>query len=105
MICNEDFIFDRHSSYGQCIYLVVYVDDIVITGSDQYGILQLKTHLFNRFQNKDLGKLKYFLSIVVAQSKRNIVISQRKYASDILQEAGMLDCRLVDTPMEPNIKL
>ncbi|RVX04896.1 Retrovirus-related Pol polyprotein from transposon RE1 [Vitis vinifera] len=63
---------------SMCIYLVVYVDDIVITGSDQNGIQKLKQHLFTHFQTKDLGKLKYFLGIEIAQS---------------------------NTPMDPNVKL
>ncbi|RVX10385.1 Retrovirus-related Pol polyprotein from transposon RE1 [Vitis vinifera] len=61
-------VFYHHNSLGQCIYLVVYVDDIVITGSDQDGIQKLKQHLFTHFQTKDLGKLKYFLGIEIAQS-------------------------------------
>ena len=48
-------VFYHHNSSGQCIYLVVYVDDIVITGSDQDGIQKLKQHLFTHFQTKDLG--------------------------------------------------
>ncbi|RVX00109.1 Retrovirus-related Pol polyprotein from transposon TNT 1-94 [Vitis vinifera] len=64
--------------WGQCIYLVVYVDDIVITGSDQDGIQKLKQHLFTHFQTKDLGKLKYFLGIEIAQSSSDVVLSQRK---------------------------
>ncbi|RDX64646.1 Copia protein, partial [Mucuna pruriens] len=54
---------------------------------------------------KDLGHLKYFLGIEVAQSKEGIVISQRKYALDILQETSMSNCRPVDSPMDPNMKL
>ncbi|RVW95141.1 Retrovirus-related Pol polyprotein from transposon RE2 [Vitis vinifera] len=88
-----------------CIYLVVYVDDIVITGSDQDGIQKLKQHLFTHFQTKDLGKLKYFLGIEIAQSSSGVVLSQRKYALDILEETGMLDCKPVNTPMDPNVKL
>ncbi|RVW22240.1 Retrovirus-related Pol polyprotein from transposon RE1 [Vitis vinifera] len=88
-----------------CIYLVVYVDDIVITGSDQDGIQKLKQHLFTHFQTKDLGKLKYFLGIEIAQSSSGVVLFQRKYALDILEETGMLDCKPVDTPMDPNVKL
>ena len=77
----------------------------MITGNDQDGISQLKQHLFSHFQTKDLGKLKYFLGIEVAQSKAGVAISQRKYALDILEETGMLDCKPVDSPMDPNVKL
>ena len=95
-------VFYRHSSQG-CIYLIVYVDDIVITGSDQQRILQLKQHLSNEFQSKDLRKLRYFLVIEVAQSKDGVVISQRKYAMDILEETCLLNSKPIDTPMDPNV--
>ncbi|RVW59390.1 Retrovirus-related Pol polyprotein from transposon RE1 [Vitis vinifera] len=58
-----------------------------------------------RGSTKDLGKLKYFLGIEIAQSSSGVVLSQRKYALDILEETGMLDCKPVDTPMDPNVKL
>ena len=98
-------VFYHHSFTGKCIYLIVYVDDIVITGSDQDGIQKLKQHLFSHFQTKDLGKLKYFLGIEVAQSNSKVVISHRKYTLDILINIGMLDYKPVDTPMDPNVKL
>ncbi|RVW96763.1 Retrovirus-related Pol polyprotein from transposon RE1 [Vitis vinifera] len=107
MFCNtiDHSVFYHHNSSEQCIYLVVYVDDIVITDSDQNGIRKLKQYLFTHFQTKDLGKLKYFLGIEIAQSSSDVVLSQRKYALDILGETGMLDCKPVDTPMDPNVKL
>ena len=74
-------VFYHHTSLRQCIYLIVYVDDIVITGSvysDQDGIQKLKQHPFNHFQIKNLGKLKHFLGIELAQSKFSVVMSQRK---------------------------
>ncbi|RVX02403.1 Retrovirus-related Pol polyprotein from transposon RE1 [Vitis vinifera] len=95
----------KQSPSSMCIYLVVYVDDIVITDSNQDGIQKLKQHLFTHFQTKDLEKLKYFLGIEIAQSSSGVVLSQRKYALDILEEIGMLDCKPVDTPMDPNVKL
>lgn len=49
--------------------------------------------------------MRYFLGIEVAQSQEGIVISQRKYVLDILEETGMLDCKPIDTPMDPNVKL
>ena len=60
---------------NRCIYLVVYVNDIFITANDQDGITDLKQHLFKNFQTKNLGRLKYFLGIEVAQSSLGIVIS------------------------------
>ena len=72
---TDHSIFYHHSSTRQCIYLVVYVDDIVITGNDQDGIQKLKQHLFSHIQTKDLGKLKYFLGIEVTQSNSGVVIS------------------------------
>ena len=98
-------VFYHHNSSGQCIYLVVYVDDIVIIGSDEDGIQKLKQHLFTHFQTKDLGKPKYFLGIEISQSCFGVVLSQQKHALDILEETCMLDCKLVNTRMDPNVKL
>ena len=81
------------------------MDDIVITGSDQDGIQKLKQQLFNHFQTKNLGKLKYFLGIEVAQFNCGVVISQRKYTLVILADTGMLDYKPVNTPMNQNVKL
>ena len=81
------------------------MDDIVITGNDQDGIPKLKQHLFSYFQTKDLRKLKYFLGIEIAQSNSGVVMSRRKYVLDILEITSMLDCKPIDIPMDPNVKL
>lgn len=80
----------------------MYANDIVITWNDATKIVQLKQHLGKRFQTKDLGCLKFFVGIEVAQSKEGIVISQRKYALDVLKETWMMDCRPVNSPMDLN---
>ena len=54
--------------HGKSILLVVYVDDIVITGDDVKGINNLKKYLQKHFQTKNLGSLKYFLGIEVHSS-------------------------------------
>jgi len=61
MMCSEadHSIFYRHSVQG-CIYLIVYVDDIFIIGSDEQGIHKLKQHLSTQFQTKDIGKPLFF---------------------------------------------
>jgi hypothetical protein len=65
----------------------------------------LKNHLANEFEIKDLGTLKYFLGIEVAKSKHDIFISQWKYILDLLKETGMLGCKATDNLVEVNAKL
>ncbi|KAJ9561968.1 hypothetical protein OSB04_007128 [Centaurea solstitialis] len=85
--------------------LIVYVDDMVVTGDDLQEMSNLQTVLAAEFELKDLGHLKYFLGIEVARSKAGISMCQRKYVLDLLAETGMLNCRPVDTPIETNHKL
>ncbi|KAL0344087.1 UNVERIFIED_CONTAM: Retrovirus-related Pol polyprotein from transposon RE2 [Sesamum angustifolium] len=87
--------------YGMVV-LAVYVDDILITGSDLVGIEEAKTYLHKHFVTKDLGRPRYFLGIEIAHSKHGISLSQRKYACDLLHEAGLLGTKPVDTPMDSN---
>ena len=102
---SDHFVFYHHTSFGQCIYLIVYVDDIVITSSDRMVLGNVNSISSTTFRQKNLGKLKYFLGIEIVQSKSGVVMSQRKYVLDILKEIGMLDCKPIDTPMDPNVKL
>ena len=72
---SDHSVFYHHTSSGQCIYLIVYVDDIVITDTNQDGIQKLKQHLFSHFQTKNLVKLKCFLGIEIGQSNSGVVMS------------------------------
>ena len=65
---SDQSVFYRNSS-PSIILLVVYVNDIVITGSNSKGISSLKSFLQNQFHTKDLGMLRYFLSIEVMRNK------------------------------------
>ena len=85
--------------------LIVYVDDIVVTGNDVEEVSHLKACLAKEFEMKDLGPLRYFLGIEVARSNKGIFISQRKYILDLLEETGMLGCKPADSPIEANHQL
>ncbi|XP_020415669.1 uncharacterized protein LOC109948138 [Prunus persica] len=85
--------------------LIVYVDDIVVTGNDTGEQLKLQKYLSQEFEMKDLGDLKYFLRIEVARSITGIFLSQRKYVLDLLTETGMLGYKHVDTFIKINHKL
>lgn len=81
------------------------MDDVIIVGNDARKIEQTKAFLDKEFSIKDLGPLKYFLGIKVARTKNGLVLSQRKYTLDILEDSGMLGCRPSAFPMEQNLKL
>ena len=85
--------------------LLIYVDDILITGNDITSIDATKKFLHSNFRIKELGNLKYFLGIEVSTSKNGIFISQRKYALEIIADAGLLGLAPIDTPMERGLKL
>ncbi|KAA0054971.1 Cysteine-rich RLK (receptor-like protein kinase) 8 [Cucumis melo var. makuwa] len=98
-------LFTKVSKTVKIVILIVYVDDIVLTGDDQTEISQLKQRMGDEFEIKDLGNLKYFLGMKVVWSKEGISVSQRKYTLDLLTETSMLGCRPADTPIEFNYKL
>jgi Reverse transcriptase (RNA-dependent DNA polymerase) len=101
---SDHTMFYKKRSDKICI-LIIYVDDMIITGNDIEGIKELEEKLFKEFEMKNLGGLKYFLGIEVTRDREGIYLSQRKYILDLLSETGMLDCKPVDTPMTPNEKL
>lgn len=83
---------------------MIYVDDIILATNNLASAL-FKQHLAGHFRIKDLGSLKYFLRIEVAHNVQWIFLSQRKYALDILSEAGMLGAKLAVFPMEQQHRL
>ncbi|GKV48664.1 hypothetical protein SLEP1_g55465 [Rubroshorea leprosula] len=83
------FTFTNNQKF---ITVLIYVDDSIITRNDPGGISTLKVYLHTKFSIKDLGPLKYFLGIEVTQTPNGIVLSQRKYALDILTKADWAGC-------------
>jgi len=85
--------------------LLVYVDDIVLTGNDYNEIQQVKSFLNAKFMIKDLGNLRYFLGLEVARSPSGIVLNQRKYVLELLHDTGLLATKPVSTPYDLSLKL
>jgi hypothetical protein len=86
------------------IIVLVYVDDIVITGSDLEAISTIQTMLHSTFHMKDLGQLTYFLGLEVHHQPHGLFLYQHKYSQEQVQLAGLTNITSVDTPMELNVK-
>lgn len=101
---HSSALFVRKSGTGT-VLLLLYVDDMIITGDDVTGIHDLKNFLSQQFEMKDLGPLSYFLGLEVSTGPDGYFLSQAKDASDLLSRAGLTDSKTVPTPMEPNVRL
>ncbi|KAL9857509.1 putative RNA-directed DNA polymerase [Arabidopsis thaliana] len=81
------------------IMLLLYVDDMAITGNSSDTLATLLNELNKRFRMKDMGQLHYFLGIQAQFHSGGLFLSQQKYAEDLLVVAGMLDCAPMPTPL------
>ncbi|XP_016177810.1 uncharacterized protein LOC107620108 [Arachis ipaensis] len=77
-------------------------DKLRVVGNNGDAINKFKQYLHKCFHMKDLGRLKYFLGVEVAQSSKEIFLCQQKYALDIITEAGSLAAKPAATPCEEN---
>jgi hypothetical protein len=83
------------------IYLLLYVDDIILTGSVPAAIQELIRGLAQAFELKDLGPLKYFLGLQVEYTNSGLLVHQTKYATDLLDKHNMSTCKPCSTPFVP----
>lgn len=87
------------------VNVLVYVDDLIISGNNHEVIKHFKTYLSNCFKMKDLGPLKYFLGLEVARNPTGVFLCQRKYTLDIIAETSLLGAKQAGFPIEQNHKL
>uniref|UniRef100_A0A453IDZ6 Reverse transcriptase Ty1/copia-type domain-containing protein n=1 Tax=Aegilops tauschii subsp. strangulata TaxID=200361 RepID=A0A453IDZ6_AEGTS len=86
-------------------YLLLYVDDIILTASTVALLQRLTAHLCDEFALKDLGPLHYFLGIEVVRRPDGFFLHQQRYAHELLDRAGMLNCKPAPTPVDTKAKV
>ena len=101
---SDHALFIYHSG-NNIAYLLLYVDDIILTASSDAFLSSIIARLNSEFAMKDLGALSYFLGIAVTRHAGGIFLSQRQYASEIIDRAGMSTCKPSPTPVDTKPKL
>jgi hypothetical protein len=87
------------------MFILVYVDDIIVTSSQPHVVTTLLKNLCDDFALKDIGDLHYFLGIEVKKVNDGIMLSQDKCANDLVTRAGMMMCKPANAPLSIGDKL
>ncbi|KAL0555903.1 hypothetical protein IC582_004405 [Cucumis melo] len=101
---HDTALFTRHTPQG-IVLLLLYVDDMIITGNDPQAISDLQHYLGQHSEMKDLGSLNYFLGLEVSRRSDGYFLSQAKYALDLLVRSEITDSNTASTPLDPNVHL
>ncbi|KAL4029866.1 hypothetical protein IC575_008094 [Cucumis melo] len=100
-------VYWKQSQKGTYIYLLLYVDDMILVSKDYAEICELKKQLSNEFEMKDLGELKRILGMDVKRDKEKglLTISQESYVIKLLEKYNMSDSKAVSTPLASHFRL
>jgi hypothetical protein len=97
---DHDLALFVHLSPRGRTLLLLYVDDMLITGDDADHIYHLKQQLSAEFHMSDLGPFSYFLGIEVNQSAKGYHLSRSKYIRDLIVRSGITDNQTAAIPMD-----
>jgi histone deacetylase 1/2 len=85
------------------MFVLIYVDDIIVTSSSDHAISGLLRDLNKNFAIKDLGDLHYFLGIEVTKVNNGFLLTREKYATNLHQRVGMHGCKSAPTPLSSTL--
>ncbi len=102
-----DPAFFVHRAEDSVIYMIVYVDDILVAARSAASIDNFKTAFMNCFDAREMGDANYFLGMEIVRDRklRTIKLSQSKYATELLEKHGMADAKVKSTPSSTSLKL
>jgi hypothetical protein len=100
---SDSSLFTMHTAVGTA-FLLLYVDDMVLSASSHGLMHDIITRLRSAFPIKDMGPLQFFLGIDVKRSSVGFFLSQGNYIDDLLQRAGMANCKAASTPADTKPK-
>uniref|UniRef100_A0A8D8QIS8 Copia protein n=1 Tax=Cacopsylla melanoneura TaxID=428564 RepID=A0A8D8QIS8_9HEMI len=98
--CKSDYCLYVNTSHKEIIYLLVYVDDLLIVSQSLELVNQVKSALMDRFQMLDMGNVSSFLGLEISKHGDELHISQAKYLAKLVEKFGLQNCNPAKTPME-----
>ena len=103
----DECVYFRQYSDGSFIYLLLYVDDMLIASKDKSLISKLKSQLTKEFEMKDLGAAKKILGMEIQRDKKagKLYLSQGHYLEKVLGRFNMDNCKAVSTPLAAHFRL
>ena len=101
----EHALYVKANNSGDIIIVCLYVDDLIFTSNNPKLLAEFKESMSTQFEMTDMGLMSYFLGIEVKQTDEGILISQKKYAVDVLKKLKMESCKPMLTPVEERLKL
>jgi Reverse transcriptase (RNA-dependent DNA polymerase). len=102
---NEGF---KRSQNDLCLYIkdemyvLIYVDDVLIFCNNEHRIMELKNKFQNTFKMKNLGIISKYLGMQITRDENSLKINQTQYIQNMLKKFNMSDCKSISTPIEPN---
>ncbi|GJS63771.1 zinc finger, CCHC-type containing protein [Tanacetum coccineum] len=102
---SDKCVYSKFNSSGEGVIICLYVDDMLIFGTDQNQVDKTKKFLSSKFSMKDMGEADVILGIKIKRENKGIVITQSHYIEKILKKFNREDCSPVSTPMDPVEKL
>jgi hypothetical protein len=104
---HDSCVYYKQLSDGSFIYLLLYVDDMLIAAKNMLEIKRLKSLLSDEFEMKDLGAAKKILGMEIQRDRKagKLYLSQKKYIEKVLERFGMQNSKLVSTPLATHFRL
>jgi len=102
---NEATLYLKQDEDGLQLVISLYVDDMLVTGSNAKLLAEFKTEMQDVFEMSDLGIMNYFLGMEIHQCSSGIFVPQSKYVVDILKKFKLESCKEVATPLAQNEKI
>ncbi|GKB69107.1 zinc finger, CCHC-type containing protein, partial [Tanacetum coccineum] len=101
----DKYVYSKFDKTGKGVIICLYVDDMLIFGTDQVQVNPTKEFLSSRFSMKDIGEADVILGIRIKHESNRIEISQSHYIEKVLKKFNYFDCTPVSTPMDTSEKL